>query len=161
MCVGGLCAPPIMHVDRHSGRQPSTLPLGSLGKHLEKKWEWLKMRTYSREFRMQVVRRILNGEKVPALAQELGIHRKLLYEWMRRVNEGGESNLRERGRPRKDDAAKRAPETTPKQIAELERAIAHQQLIIEFFRLALQRVEELRHRRNKIGAMASFARSTE
>jgi transposase-like protein len=55
------------------------------------------MRVYSSEFRMQVVRRILHGEKIAALSQELGIHRKVLYEWVQRVSEGGESNWRRRG----------------------------------------------------------------
>ncbi len=94
------------------------------------------MRSYSREFRLQVVRRILNGEKVPALSKELGIHRKLLYEWTRRVNEGGESNLRERGRPRKADAAFTTA-SSPRRLAELERTVAHQKLVIEFFQTCL------------------------
>jgi len=111
------------------------------------------MRVYSREFRMQVVQRIRDGEKVPALAQELGIHRKLLYEWTRRVNEGGEANLRDRGRPRKTDVAGRPTAGVQQQIAELERTVAHQQLIIEFFRHALQRVDKLRP--DAIGAAAS------
>jgi transposase-like protein len=102
------------------------------------------MRDYSREFRMQVVRRILDGEKVPALSQELGIHRKLIYEWMRRVNEGGESNLRERGRPRKVDTIGGTSGGAPRQIADLERMLAHQRLVIDFFREVLHRVEELR-----------------
>ncbi len=113
------------------------------------------MRVYSREFRIQVVRRILNGEKVLVLSRELGIHRKLLYEWVRRVTEGGESNLLERGRPRKSDRAALATDSPPRKIAELERTVAHQQLIIEFFRCALQRVEELRHASSAIGATAS------
>jgi transposase-like protein len=100
------------------------------------------MRDYSREFRMHVVRRILDGEKVPALAQELGIHRKLLYEWTRRVNEGGESNLRERGRPRKIHAIGNSG-TSPRQISELERTVARQQFVIEFLTHALQRVRGL------------------
>jgi len=114
-----------------------------------------KMRVYSREFRMQVVRRIQAGEKVPKLASELGIHRKLLYEWMRRVNEGGESNLRDPGRPRKPDRVGGINPSAPRQIAELERAVANQQLIIEFFRHALQRVEKFRHSRTANGATAS------
>jgi transposase-like protein len=113
------------------------------------------MRDYSREFRMEVVRRVQGGEKVAAVSQELGIHRKLLYEWMRRVSEGGESNLRQRGRPRKTETSREAVNGAPRQIAELERAIAHQQLIIEFFRHALQQVEELRQQRSAIGATAS------
>jgi transposase len=113
------------------------------------------MRVYSREFRMQVVRRILAGEKVPKLASELGIHRKLLYEWMRRVNEGGESNLRDPGRPRKASRVVEATGSAPPQIAELERSVANQQLIIQFFRHALQRVEKFRHERNVNGVTAS------
>jgi transposase len=113
------------------------------------------MRVYTREFRLEIVRRINEGEKVPALSQELGIHRKLLYEWVRRVREGGETNLRDRGRPRKIDAIG-THESGPRQIAELERTIAHQQLIIEFFRHALQRVEESHHGQSVLGATASI-----
>ena len=113
------------------------------------------MRVYSRELRMQVVRRILEGEKVPALSKELGIHRKLLYEWMRRVNEGGESNLRERGRPRKVETSGAAANSAPREIAELERMVAHQQLALQFFRHALQQIEKLLHSVNTSGATAS------
>jgi len=105
------------------------------------------MRVYSREFRLQVVRRIVNGEKVPVLSKELGIHRKLLYEWMRRVNEGGEANLRERGRPRKTDPMRGPLDTAPRQIAELERTVAQQQLVIEFFRHVFQQFEKSRHKK--------------
>ena len=101
------------------------------------------MRVYSREFRMQVVRRIVDGEKVPALSQELGIHRKLLYGWMRQVSEGGEANLRERGRPRKVDVINRVNDSAPRLIAELERTVAHQQMVTEFLSAALQRVGEV------------------
>lgn len=113
------------------------------------------MRSYSREFRIQVVRRIVDGEKVPALAQELGIHRKILYEWLRRVKQGGETNLRERGRPRKSEPAADASDNTPHRIAELERLVGRQQLAIEFFKHALQRIEELRQKRNATGVTAS------
>jgi transposase-like protein len=105
------------------------------------------MRVYSREFRIQVVRRILNGEKVPALSEELKIHRKLLYEWLRRVNEGGESNLRERGRPRKSEAVGDPGGSGPKQVVELERTIAHQRLLIEFLGIALRRFEKRTRKR--------------
>ncbi|MBZ5611076.1 MAG: helix-turn-helix domain-containing protein [Acidobacteriia bacterium] len=99
-----------------------------------------EMRVYSREFRMQVVRRILDGERVPALSKELGIHRKLLYEWMRRVNEGGETNLRERGRPRK---AGTAAVSAPPPVSELERTVARQQLVIEFLQACLAASREV------------------
>ncbi len=99
------------------------------------------MRVYSREFRLDVTRRIRDGEKVPVLSQELGIHRKVLYEWARKVNEGGEANLRDRGRPLKTAAP---ASNGPRRIAELEHMIAQQQLIIEFFRYALQRFKRER-----------------
>ena len=101
---------------------------------------------------MEVVRRVLNGEKVPALSQELGIHRKLLYDWIRRVNEGGETNLHQRGRPPKADQREDGL-----LIHQLERALADQQLIIEFFRHALQQVEASRHMKGMSGATASSA----
>ena len=116
------------------------------------------MRVYSREFRVQVVKRIRDGEKVSALSQELGIHRKVLYEWVRRVNEGGEANLRERGRPRKITVVG-GSDSTAQRIAELERMVGRQQLAIEFFRHALQRVEELRHERDVFGVTASSIQS--
>jgi transposase len=113
------------------------------------------MRVYSREFRLDVVRRILSGEAVAALSKELGIRRKVLYGWLRRVNEGGEASLRDRGRPRKSDMAISFPHHNQQRVAELERTVERQQPMIEFFRSSLQQLEELRHARNAIGAMAS------
>jgi transposase-like protein len=113
------------------------------------------MRVYTNEFRLQAVRRILQGEKVAAVSEELGVHRKLLYEWVRRVNEGGESNLRVRGRPRKTDIVAIRDDDGPRRIAELERMVGRQQMVIEFFKHALQQIEELRLKRIAIGATAS------
>jgi len=96
------------------------------------------MRVYSREFRIEVVRRILDGEKVPDLSQELGIHRKLLYDWVRRVSEGGESNLRERGRPQKKPANAGAVDGGPRPTTELERVLSRQELIINFLKACLE-----------------------
>src|SRR5258708_6114763 len=121
-----------------------------------RRWLMPENRVHSREFRADVVRRILGGEKVPVLSGELGIHRKLLYEWKRRVEEGGEANLRERGRPRKVDAMRDSVDNAPKRIAELERLVGRQQLTIDFFKQALQQIEELRQKRNGIGVTASL-----
>jgi len=108
---------------------------------------------------MQAVQRILHGEKIAALSRELGVHRKLLYEWVRRVSEGGAANLRPRGRPRKTDIVAAATVNSPRRIAELERMVGRQQMVIEFFKLALRRIEESRQRRNETGATASSRRS--
>jgi transposase len=114
------------------------------------------MRVYSNEFRMQAVRRILDGERISEVAAELGLHRKLLYEWVQRVSEGGEAALRSRGRPRKTDGRTTVEGSAgPRRVAELERMVGRQQMVIEFFRLALRHIEESRRRRRESGVTAS------
>lgn len=93
-------------------------------------------RVYSREFRLEVVRRIQNGAKVPLLAEELGIHRKLLYQWLKQVNEGGEENLRPRGRPRK--SANHDPSTAGR----MEPVHSRQALIVDFLKSVVRRTRE-------------------
>lgn len=101
------------------------------------------VRVYSREFRAQVVRRILDGETVKALSQEVGVHRKLLYQWLRKVNEGGEENLRDRGRPRKQQGARAAGE--PEQNGALERTISQQGMVIDFLRGVVAQLRQRTH----------------
>ena len=42
----------------------------------------------------------MQGDPPSALARELGVRRKLLYDRKKRVEQGGEESLRSRGRPR-------------------------------------------------------------
>jgi transposase len=49
--------------------------------------------------------------------------------------------------------------SSPLRIAELERMVGRQQMVIEFFKLALRRIEELRQQRSVSGATASSGRS--
>lgn len=56
----------------------------------------------TRAFKLAALQRMLAGENVSALARELGIKRKLLYQWRDRVRAHGPSGLRSRGRPRRD-----------------------------------------------------------
>ena len=58
-----------------------------------------KYRRYGREFKLGAVARMQAGESPSALERELGVKRKLLYEWKKRVEQGGPENLRDRGRP--------------------------------------------------------------
>ena len=117
----------------------------------------VKNRVYSREFRAEVVRRIGNGESVSALAAELGISRKLLYEWKQRVSEGGEANLRVRGRPKKSEQPRSSEMAgnDARRIAELERLVGRQQLAIDFFKQALRHTKAARQQNNARGATAS------
>ena len=57
-------------------------------------------RIFSREFKVAAVQRILAGEKVQALAGELGVSRQLLYKWWNHYERGGPEALRRTGRPR-------------------------------------------------------------
>ena len=62
-----------------------------------------KQPEYGAELKLAAVRRVLAGESVSAVAQELGIRRKRLYVWKDRYAELGEAGLMHRraGRPRK------------------------------------------------------------
>ncbi|MGY4475053.1 transposase [Bradyrhizobium sp. USDA 3364] len=101
-------------------------------------------RVFSREFKLEAVRRILAGERIRALSQELKVLRKDLYAWRDLFRAGGAEALRPIGRPRKSDAVAprvrvRAREVAaadpgaPERIAELERKIGQQQIELDFF----------------------------
>ena|SRR5258708_1016359 len=113
------------------------------------------IRVFSREFKLKVVRRMLAGENVSALAREVKVLRKDLYAWRKRFRSGGPEALRGRGRPRKAVSAIVARSTsakpaaspvdaTRKRIAELERKIGQQQVELDFFRQALRQVKGAR-----------------
>src|SRR5215207_4048895 len=110
------------------------------------------VRVFSREFKLKVVRRMLAGESVSALAREFKVLRKDLYVWRDRFRSGGPEALRGRGRPRRLESARVVPsvtaksaaspvDATKKRIAELERKIGQQQVELDFFRQALRQVK--------------------
>ena len=113
-------------------------------------------RKFSREFKLEAVRRILAGEPIRALSEELTVLRKDLYAWRKLFRAGGAEALRPLGRPRKGDGVvgsrvrKQARDvaagdtSAPERVAELERKIGQQQLELDFFRQALRRVREAR-----------------
>ena len=112
-------------------------------------------RIFSREFKLEAVRRILAGERIRALSQELNVLRKDLYAWRDLYRAGGAEALRPLGRPRKGAVVVAAGVTergdvaagdiaAPERVAELERKIGQQQIELDFFRQALQRVTEAR-----------------
>ena len=124
-------------------------------------------RIFSREFKLEAVRRILAGERIRALSQELKVLRKDLYAWRDLFRAGGAEALRPLGRPRKSDAVvapdvktrARAIATTdfgaPERIAELERKIGQQQIELDFFRQALRQVREARRPNGGAGVTGS------
>ncbi|HJP21709.1 MAG TPA: helix-turn-helix domain-containing protein [Alphaproteobacteria bacterium] len=113
----------------------------------------------SRDLKVSAVSRMESGENVSALARELGVRRKLLYEWRDAYRAGGAEALRPPGRPRKGTVVvgarrggalpKRRAGKGPGQelaqarqrIAELERKVGQQALEADFFKEALQHLE--------------------
>jgi transposase-like protein len=132
-----------------------------------------RSRVFSRDFKFAAVLRVEAGEKVSRLARELGVRRKLLYEWRDAWRIGGADALRPPGRPRKgvsvvgarDGGASKGPPApfgpegelaaARRRIAELERKVGQQALEADFFRQALQRVETLRQPNGRPGGTAS------
>lgn len=134
------------------------------------------LRRFSREFKLSAVHRMDGCGNVCALARELGVKRKLLYQWRDRYRQEGEAGLRGRGRPRRGTsppppqktclaregaAAGSAPEAVDaalaaaqRRIAELERKIGQQELDLDFFQRALRRVGAPRPASGGNGAMA-------
>ena len=111
-----------------------------------------KQAEYGTELKLAAVRRVLAGESVREVAQELGIRRKRLYVWKDRYAALGAAGLAHQrgGRPRKEAAvgAHRSEATAGrgellaarKRIAELERKVGQQELELDFFGEALRRI---------------------
>jgi transposase-like protein len=141
------------------------------------------VRLFSREFKLAALARMEAGENVSALARELGVKRKYLYQWRERFRAGGPIALRMRGRPttaevlamRSGDCASlsepvtRMPALVPaddltlaqRRIAELERKVGQQQVDLDFFQQALRQVREARRLSGAPGAPASTRSSKE
>ena len=126
-----------------------------------------KPRLFSREFKLAAVHRILAGERIRDLSQELKVLRKDLYAWRDLFRAGGAMALRPLGRPRKAAAMATAAREQPmaeiaaqfdvarQRIAELERKIGQQQLELDFFRQALRQVKETRRQSSALGVTGS------
>jgi transposase len=116
-------------------------------------------RRLSREFKLAALARMAAGENVSALSRELGVRRKLLYQWRDTVRRGGVAALRGVGRPpagerlaatvERERVAAPAGVAEPdeltraqQRIAALERKIGQQALELDFFGQALQLMNE-------------------
>ena len=107
-----------------------------------------KYAKYTEEFRRQAVDRIKESTNLSALARELGISKRLLYDWRDRA-----ADLRDKRTVPNRHALQ--PET---EIKELKRLLAEKLLEIDFFRGALQKVAA---RRQASGANGETASTTE
>jgi transposase-like protein len=122
---------------------------------------------FSAEFRVQVARRILQGESVSKLQHELNIKRSVLYRWRDGYRKEGAAGLaRAMGRPpgmanpaTPKAAGVSAEESLRQQVAALERKVGQQALQLDFFKRAFKRVKESSQPSGSTGATASTRRS--
>ena len=111
------------------------------------------MRAFSTEFKEAIVLRLEAGERIAAVADELKIRRKLLYEWRAAYRKLGAAGLNRKRGP-KPGGVRASPDAAPAtpapltelaraqaRIAELERKIGKQQMDLDFFREALRLID--------------------
>lgn len=115
-------------------------------------------RLYGREFKLMAIERLKEAGNVSALADELGVRREQLYKWSRLHAAGGAEALVDPGRPRPSAQAPEAMDAQ-RRIAELERKVGEQALLIDFFKGALRRIEGSRQPNIGPGETASSPRS--
>ena len=89
----------------------------------EKRYEARKPRRFEREFKMSAVERMKAGESPTALARELGVRRKLLYDWKKRIEEGGPQSVHEDGLPGPVPGGYAKPEVNDERILQRIRAL--------------------------------------
>ena len=108
-----------------------------------------KYAKYTEEFRRQAVERMKESDNIRALARELGIDKRLLYDWRDRADD-----LRDKRSVPNRHALKQETE-----IKELKRLLAEKTLEIDFFRGALQKVAARRKQSSAHGETASTTKS--
>jgi transposase-like protein len=108
-----------------------------------------KNKQYTEEFRRQAVERMKTTHNVSALARELGIAKRLLYDWRERA-----ADLRDRRTVPNRHALQQETE-----IKELKRLLAEKMLEVDFFRGALQKVAARRQASGANGETASTTKS--
>jgi transposase-like protein len=120
----------------------------------------LKLRSYTREFKLEALARWKAGERVEAVARDVGVRADQLYDWRRKFLAGGPEALRGAGQPSRGWAGAASPPASPdRRIAELERQLGRQAVELDFLEGALQRIEASRRPSDGSGATAFTPRS--
>jgi len=125
-----------------------------------------KNRSFTPEFRIAVAQRILAGESVTKIHHELSIKRSVLYRWRDAYRKEGAAGLnRKVGRapgvphPAQVKPGESREQQLERQVAELQRKVGEQTLLLDFFERAFKRVEKSRRNNASSSATASARRS--
>jgi hypothetical protein len=128
----------------------TALPLSPFARHTlrerSRKVERRKGKRYGSELRRQAVERMNACGNIVGLARELGVSRRVLYQWRDRMEQTDSSPGRSREL------------ILRKQILRLKRLLANKTLEVDFFRHALQRVGARRRQDFHPGDKASTTR---
>lgn len=108
-----------------------------------------KYAKYTEEFRRQAVERMKGSDNIRALARELGIDKRLLYDWRERA-----TDLSDQRAPTNRKARQQENE-----IKQLKRLLAEKTQEVDFFRGALQKVAARRKQSSEPGETASTTTS--
>ena len=104
-------------------------------------------RIFTTEFKERAVLRLEGGEQATALAAELGVRRKLLYDWAKAYREQGVAGFNRKRGPKPGGRRSSPPDRVvpadplaqaEARVAELERLVGRQQVDLDFFRRALR-----------------------
>ena len=109
----------------------------------------MSRRKFSKEVKLDAVRRLESGMSAAEIARALEIHQSDLHRWRRELHEYGENAFSGVGKKRTEDD----------HVAQLERKIGQQALEIDFLKRALQHVEEQRQLRALSGGALSTSKS--
>ena len=102
------------------------------------------VRVFPPAFKQAAVERVESGERLRVVAEELGVRRKLLYDWRAAWRSQGVAGFtKKRGRRPKPKPAEVTDADAElaaarRRIAELERKIGQQAIELDFFRQALR-----------------------
>lgn len=120
-----------------------------------------KRRSFTAALKQHVVERMKQGESVSELAREYQVERSRLYDWRDQWNSGrafpgggrrAKGALEQKLQSNELDAARA-------EIAELERKIGRQAVVVDFLRGALRRVDRSQSTSKRSGATASSSSS--
>lgn len=109
-----------------------------------------KIGKYPRAFRQRAVERMRCSESIKELANELGVHRSVLYNWRDQLAPEDRAEWQER---------EGAETRLERENRELKQALAEKTLEVDFFRGALQKIAARRQNNNKTGETASTTKS--
>jgi transposase len=130
------------------------------------------VKTYSKEFKLEAVRRMKTCKTISGLSKELGVGRRFLYKWREQLQtEGEEALARKPGQPRSKEqlsasakraraaARKKVQSPLQKRIAELERRLGAKQLEVDFFRRTFEHVRGAMQHPDDAGVTPSIKES--